>query len=421
MIEVRSAKRIDCVEGELLRLTPPRREALRRAAETLRRKLKLRLPPLLEDAHGCRIHNLVGAIDLGDGTVLHVRPKTRPGDDWVAAVLSLLAGSDPVDIAGERTGGRAAPRDDLLEALARAYTGRLERALHRDGPLQVMQREERRSATLSGRLDVTRWLRDALVHPARFPVATSRLAADNDYSRALCFVAHTLAKRTSDLSVGARLRAVAAALRPGAPEVAVPPAGVELRALPSQWAVYTPAWSIACAVLARRSLLRPEGADRGVSIAIEPWPLLERLLELSLGDAAAQARRVGRPLVAKRQHPLQILSSPKGGARSQDPARPDAVLFEDREAVATFEAKYRDYRVEKGPERTEVYQALAAARAASAPTAVLVYPNGFPAATWSVERPGSAPSRLCAVGLEMFSYRAGGEEHRGAELMGVLS
>lgn len=413
-------RRIDCVEGTPVTLAPPDRDLLRSAARRLQRELKLRLPAIAEDDRGLRVTNLIGAVDLAVGTTLHIQPKTRPGDDWIKSVLSLLVGEDTVDAAGERAAGLATARPDLFEALAALYATRLERALHRDGPILVMQREQRLSSTLSGKLDVTRWSRRFLSNPTHFPIETNRLTADNDYGRALAFVAQRFAEGTRALVTKARLVRAAGLLRPGLPVPQAPPAGVELRRLPSQWTVYAPAWGVACAMLARRSLLGVEGSHVGVSIAIEPWPLLERLLVRSLASAATQAQIIGRSVTSNGHRDLRLLVVSGGGAQRHHFAQPDGMLFEDGVPVATFEAKYRDYEPAIGPLRHEVYQALAAARAAAAPVAVLVYPGSFPTAEWSVDQPDVSPRRLLAVGLEMFSYAKGGETRRGEALLECL-
>lgn len=411
-------RHIDCVEGERVALDAADQDALRFAAKRLRRDLKLRLPAIVEDERGLRVTNLIGAVDLSASATLHIRPKTRPSDDWIKSVLSLLVGSDPVDAGGERAAGLSAARPDLLESLAAVYAARLERALHRDGPIVVMKRERRVSATLSGKLDVTTWSRRFLTNPTHFPIEVNRLTADNDYARALGFVADQFAKNSRNMVIKARLSRAVGLLRPGLTALPMAPAGAELRPLPPQWGVYAPAWDIACAMLARRSLLGAHGTHAGISIAIEPWPLLERLLVRALDSAATLARQQGRQLIATGHRSMKILEGEGGTAHSHH-SEPDGMLFEKGAVIATFEAKYRDYDPKIGPLRGEIYQALAAARAAGAPVAVLVYPGTFETARWSVERPGLTPERLYAVGMEMFSYEPGGEMRRGEALLAL--
>ena len=133
---------------------------------SLSNSLRPRLRQFEEQGEYCIIRNLIGTIAFRDGRLVEVVPKTRPGGDWIRAVLSLLVESR-VDISGERAGGLSAPREDLAIALARLYADQLERALRRDGPLLLMQRTQRRSTTFAGKLDVTSWLRDAWKKPCR--------------------------------------------------------------------------------------------------------------------------------------------------------------------------------------------------------------------------------------------------------------
>lgn len=413
-------RRIAAVEGEPIILEPPLRDALRQTGFRLRRELKLSFPPIEEDETGLKIRNLVGAIDIGGGILIDVEPKTRPGENWVRSVLSLLIGEDPVDAAGERSSGRAAPRPDLLEAIAAIYAARLERALRRDGPLATMQRVSDTSSVLKGRLDVGRWIGGLVSQPTRFPLSFSTLAIDNDYTRALAYVCLKLGRLSRRPVTRARLLQLAGLLRPGLPDPAGPAPGVEQRRLPSQWAVYQPAWSIACAILARRSLLGPEGHDAGVSVAIEPWPLLERLLERSIASAIRQGNGAGRALATAPKVMRPLLQRVSGaGAASRD-VEPDGLLLEGGSVVASFEAKYRDYKPSDGPQRAEMYQALAAARAVSSGLAVLIYPGTFEMESWSVEGDGTSPVKLVAVGLEMFSYTRAGDDARGAKILAAL-
>lgn len=414
-------QRIAAVEGRPIKLEPGLRDRLRETGFRLRRELKLSFPPIYEDEWGIRIVNLVGAIDVGGGVVIDVEPKTGPGDNWVRSVLSLMIGEDPVDAAGERSSGQAPIRPDLLEAIAAIYAARLERALRRDGPLATMQRVSNMSEVLKGKLDAGRWVEHFFAKPTQFPVSYNALTSDNEYTQALAFVCVRLGRLSRRHVTRARLFQIAGALRPGCPDPVSAAPGVEHKRLPSQWAVYQPAWSIACAILARRSLLGPEGREHGVSIAIEPWPLLERLLERSVASAAEHGRATGRALFMPQKNQNSLLTKLAGEGPAKHSVEPDALLMDGGTTVASFEAKYRDFNPLKGPERLEIYQAVAAARAVSSPLAVLVYPGGFHTARWSVEGAGPSPQHVAAVGLEMFSYVRGGEGLRGAKLLQLVS
>lgn len=409
-------RRYPVVEGQNIRLDPGVIGQLRPALFRLQSRLKLSLPVLEEDSSGFRIRNLIGAIDLGNGVVVDVEPKTEPGDDWVRSVLSLLIGDDPVDAAGDRSGGQKAARPDLVEAIAAIYAARLERALRRDGPLLTMGRTAQSAPHLKGKLDVDRWLAAVFVDPVRFPVSYDVLTPDNEFTTAMAHVCHLLRTSSRRAATRARLSQMAALLRPGLPALSALTPGIEHRRLPPQWAVYGPAWSITCAVLARRSLLGPSGRLFGVSIAIEAWPLLERLLERSLRAAAVETGTLEAPAKTFKT----LLSRTAATGRMIHELEPDGVLVKDGAAVAAFEAKYRDFDPASGPLRTEIYQALAAARAVSAPVSVLVYPNRFETIAWNVAGTG-APTRLLAVGLDLFGYAQGGEVERARDLLKSLN
>ena len=335
--------------------------------------------------------------------------------------MALLTGAENLDVAGDRAAGATPLRLGLLESLAAIYADRLERAVRRDGPINTMERQAVRSETLSGKLDVGRWTRNAPLHPGIFPVQVNRLSAENDFSRVLGHVAARFARTSRRPITRLRLAHASGALRPGMPEEVVAPPGGELKMLPPQWSAYRPAWSIACALLSRRSLLGPEGAHAGVSVAVEPWPLLETLLDRSLRSAALQASAAGRALRAESQWRLQLLSPAGGTARPREPIAPDGVLFENGRIFAVFDAKYRNYVERDGPKRTEIYQVITAARATGARIAVLAYPGNSSPAWWDVGPEAGNPVRLATIGLAMFSYRPGGEGERGGQLLELVS
>jgi len=408
-------RRYSVVEGENVGLEPDVLARLRPALFRLQSGLKMGLPVLEEDAAGLRIRNLIGAIDLGNGVIVDVEPKTRPGDDWVRSVLSLLIGDDPVDAAGDRSGGQASARPDLIEAIAAIYVARLERALRRDGPLLTMRRTAQSGPHLKGKLDANRWLSAVFADPSRFPVSYDLLTPDNEFTAAMAHVCLLLRTSSRRAATRARLSQVAALLRPGLPALSVPMPGIEHRRLPPQWSVYNPAWSVTCAVLARRSLLGPNGRQVGVSVAIEAWPLLERLLERSLRAAALETGTHEVPSKAFKP----ILHRTLATGRMVHDLEPDGLLVENGKVVAAFEAKYRDFNPAAGPLREEIYQALAAARAVSASISILVYPNKFDTVAWRVAGTGS-PARVYAVGLNLFGYAEGGEVERARDFLKCL-
>ena len=226
-------------------------------------------------------------------------------------------------------------------------------------------------------------------------------------------------------TVRARLLAAQKDLRPGLPPNADPlPPGVELRHLPSQWLSYDPAWKIASAILTRRSLLGPSGRREAVSVAIEAWPLLERLLTRTLRAVAQRyERQVGNPHVTVQALPAStnLLVSAPGTVAGSRSVVPDGLIRVDGQTRATFDAKYKRRETSAWPSREDIYQALCTAAAFHSPLAVLVYPEQFDAIWWDVPGMHGYPSKMAAVGIGLYSYRSGvGEKERSHTLLNLL-
>lgn len=148
------------------------------------------------------------------------------------------------------------------------------------------------------------------------------------------------------------------------------------RRMPAQWASYRPAWDIAAAILRNQSLINAPGHSVGLEVAVEPWPLLENLLERTLEEV----ERVS-PLkwVPKQGYPILMSSGIVAGE-----VEPDGLLENAAgDAVATFEAKYT--RPRQHPSEKHRYQALATAAVLQAPLAVLVYPGTEPVKLYEVQ------------------------------------
>ena len=89
---------------------------------------------------------------------------------------------------------------------------------------------------------------------------------------------------------------------------------------------------------------------------------------------------------------------------------------------ATFEAKYSPRYTSEWPSRAHVFQALSTAAACSSPLAVLVYPERFDAAWWSVSGFNGKPKALAAIGLDLFGYASGaGDVERGNRILDLLA
>lgn len=409
---------VPVTEGTPFTVSEDLRAPLRQACGRIQQQLTPSFAVLEEAAGAFTVRGVVGTIFVRPGTVLDVTPKVQPDDDWIGSVLDLLLAPDRIEIAGDRRAGFTQYRN-LLEVLAGIYAERLTRALRRDGPIMVIEPRRAVLPVLKGKLDVTAWARRALWEPHRFPVSFQELTADNEFSRALAWVASLLARGTRDPRIRASLLFAMRSLRPGAPDVAHVGAHVGLRRLPAQWSTYEPAWDVAASVLTRRSLLGTVGSRHGVSIAIEAWPLLERLLERALAAAVRSERDSGRVIVAPAKRTTRLLrATPQNPAGNRGVIPDGRLLTEHGDHIATFEAKYADYSVADGPPREHIFQALSTAAACGSPTAVLVYPGAFDAAWWEVCGFHGMPAHLATIGLGLFSYRRGsGDIERAQRLL----
>jgi hypothetical protein len=120
------------------------------------------------------------------------------------------------------------------------------------------------------------------------------------------------------------------------------------------------------------------------------------------------------------QRNRMILERDGGSATGHHFLIPDGVLFKDGAAIASFEAKYREYSPANGPREKDIYQALAAARAVSAPLSVLVYPGKFEPGSWQVAEAGEHPATLAVLGLDMFDYARTGADLRARQILSLL-
>src|SRR4051812_30273057 len=119
---------IQVVEGTPFVLPPEIRDDLRRAAERVEARLRPRSSVLEEKAGQFVVRGVVGTIALGAGVTLDIAPKTQPNEEWIEAVLDLLAREDRIEPAGDRRAGFAEQRN-LLDVLAGVYAERLRRAI----------------------------------------------------------------------------------------------------------------------------------------------------------------------------------------------------------------------------------------------------------------------------------------------------
>ncbi|MCA8135667.1 McrC family protein [Burkholderia cepacia] len=396
-------RHIVATEGVDFQLSSADAQKLRRAVERLSVQLKPSFSLLSERAGAFKLMNVIGTIDLGSGVFIQVSPKVQATADWTTAVVSLLTGSESIDIAGERRAGLSSVHNKLLDALSGAYLVRLETAFRQDGPIVLMERVSKELSYLHGKLDVTRWARSALWRPQVFPVSRTEPAQDNPFTRCLTHVAEKLAHATHSQEIRNKLRAVARDLSAGMPKMAQGAPTLTRQPLPEQWSAYKPAWSLAISIMSRTSLLGAKGNHNGVGLAIEAWPLLETLLERTLQSVQKLGVVQGRQFTYQMQGSVRLLTPVGGPPQKPFAPEPDGRLFENNTLIATFEAKYTEFEGE-APSRNHIYQALSTAAACGAPTAILVYPNSFSPIVWNVSGFQGRPSRLIALGLDMFTW-----------------
>lgn len=343
--------------------------------------------------------NLIGSARLPNGDVVEVSPKASGLLDWTSAVVQLLEPNTRVSVTGSQRSLPSARRADLVSALALEYARRLESALRHEGPISVYERQHHKSRRLSGHLDGTAWIKSSVLDPTVFPHSFDALTPANDFARALSLVAGWLSRAANGGELSSRLRRLQTAIIPGhAVPTYVNPA-VARRSLPTQWAMFEPAWYIAASLLRHRSAIGDPGRATGLEVAVEPWPLLETALTRALRTLA----RINPDyeFLAKAKYPLLL-----EGERTAVSVIPDGVLRKGNVTAATFEAKYTVPG--STPSESHVYQALSAAAALSSSVSVLVYPGAEKPKRYTITGFHNTPVVLITVGLRLFSYKGGG-------------
>lgn len=409
-------KRVSAIEEAALDADPAEAIAIYERLVRLKAELAPRLDFVSGPPRAPVIHNLVGSVQISANLVIDVAPKTEPSTDWQTAVIDLLA-ADRIH-AGGVTQQAVLARRSLPDAFAYLYADQLGRALRTAGPLLVIRHEASRKPSLTGRLDVTAWVRSRQLAPHIFPQHTSLLTADNEFTRALAWVALALAARVGDAGTRSRLLRLARDIRPGLPEHPMLDPGVAHKPLPPQWREYVGAWATATAILRRVSPLYREGTQEGLNLAVEPWPLLETLLGRSLRQAARLGQAAGADVVAGSKSDFPFLMAV---FTDEEPKIvPDGVLRLDGAPVASFEAKYST-PTDKAL-RVHRFQAMTTAAALGARVAVLVYPQAFEPRVWLNVGATAPPTVVVAIGVDMYAYRSGtGEQIQGGRLWDLVS
>lgn len=406
-------------------LSPSDQVDLQRARGDLTRRLRPRRPPFEDTAQGPVPRNVIGTVTLTTRTQIQVLPKVDTDGDWVEACLDLML-PERASIAGNRKASRLASKTSLESGLATIYRDRLSRALRAEGPIEVMHEEFARSESLSGRLDVEKWLTERAIGRLTFPVHRSVLDANNDFTSALALTCTVLARSADDGPTRSALLKLARDLRPNLPQPRTVNSGVLVQRLPSQWSAFEEAWSIARVVLSNTGFASRHGVLSGVEVALEPWVLLEELLDRTVRQIVQRAKALGLDWRSEKQATIPLLDPVEPGvgtlARllSRRVAHPENLIVGPEGVIASFEAKYSRPR---GPEqiRSHMYQLLITAAHAGSSCAVLVYPELSKPIHWTTASTRTSVTDVYAVGLDLFGYSAvEGCHHRADVILGLL-
>lgn len=417
---------IEAVEGQPIAGLSPRDVVdLQQARTRLQDRLRPTLPMFDDTAKGIVPTNVVGTVGLNSRTVLSITPKVGEGDDWVGASLDLMV-PERASLAGHRRAARTSIEKSLESGLAVIYRDRLERALRAEGPIEIMHSEFARSGSLDGQLDIERWVLSRPMRDFSFPVHRSVLDANNELTAALSLAAVLLARSVADGTVRSALMKLSRDIRPGLPEVVAFDPSVIGRPLPQQWSRYDEAWSIAQVVLTTSGFTSRHGSLAGVEVALEPWRLLEELLDRTVTEVVRQARMAGLDW-HNRIHPVIEFLHPDTSGRgdlvrllSPRTGEPENLIIGPSGAVASFEAKYSR---PAGPRaiRGHMYQLLTTAAHAGSPCAVLVYPELAEPVHWRAANARTSVRDVYALGLNLFGYsRDGGVGERATVILDLV-
>ncbi len=225
------AARLQFVENFAQPVSQEVQTELKRAEQTLREQLRPRLPQLTVDGNNVTLRNIVGSFRLSNDSVVDVEPKSTVGQDWPQAVVDLLEPTTRLTVAGSRR-SQPSTRRALSGALALEYARRLDSALQSDGPILAYEQVRTRDRKLDGKLDVTEWVRTALLNPALFPLTRDHLTSGNDFARGLSIIAGLLGRAAENGQLAARLRRLQTAVVPGQPVPSYVSPHVALRPLP---------------------------------------------------------------------------------------------------------------------------------------------------------------------------------------------
>jgi hypothetical protein len=112
------------------------------AVQGLASRLRPRISQVSRNDGVVEVKNFIGSVRMADGSVLEVEPKVPVGSTWPYAVVQLLSESSRISVTGSQRSRQGDARQDLTGVIAFEYVRRLERALSKDGPLQIFSTSE---------------------------------------------------------------------------------------------------------------------------------------------------------------------------------------------------------------------------------------------------------------------------------------
>ena len=337
-------------------------EAGNRAASSLR----LNYNPISVDAKGTRAIDFAGLIRLAPSLELEVAPKFLGLDDTDAVwredffFLSTLSRHGRL-LASERLSASGGTPRDLSTLVARSITSMYEARKRR--PLRSYRRVREADFFIDGDPDPVDLI---FPSPDGFEQELIRFDRKNGWNGDIVAAAKELLPEVSDPSVASSLVRLIEDLSPqNAPANRRKP-------IPARHRAWKPLHQLSIDVLGGLGLNYKQGQTHAPGYLVDTWRVWEDLLTV--------AARLGfgrTTVVPQRGYPLGIKTKISTGAVSKLSVYPDCVIESDgTRPRMLLDAKYKGH-VEKGQLRiseTDIYEALAFAKATRCDLVALAYP-----------------------------------------------
>ena len=336
------------------------------------------------------IQNMIGTVGLKGGSLVEILPKTG-AHSWMPAVTGLLGSKTRFHVTTTNCSSEGNVESTLTEAIAQEYANRLQRALSKSGPMLTYEHIYCASTKLTGRLNLSKWIVRRITDPAHFNIDKEELAHDNVFTRAMDIVAEGMSLANISAETKLALLRTRKELRPDCPKALLLDRSTVDRQFPEQWQAYKPAWDIASAIIRGKGYnYGSTGSSFGIELAIEPWPLLEALLELCM-QWICDKTSYSDSYESQKTKRLFI--------EANRTVKPDGVLYRNGRVLACLDAKYKTNTLS----RNDLYQALATAAAFKSPISILVYPDNSPMQYYRTITEG-CPKTVATVGIDLFSF-----------------